>query len=413
MRNNKWVSVALRTTATVGVAATMLTGTAVQAKSAPVVTITEMDYWTSPPTSVIVPQILNDFMKTHPNIKIVRDAVPFGALLPKADQEALTHALPNLLMLDNPQLQAFASTGALEPLKKFGSVPTNKYYKGSLSTVMYNNVLYGLPVGNNNLALFYNKKMFAAAHLAPPKTWAQLETDAKKLSHGNVYGLAFSAPNEEEATWQFEPFLWTNGGHLRQIDSPQALAALNFWVRLVKEGAVSKGVLNWTQSDVGNQFIAGHAAMMIMGPWEMSLLDQTKGLDYGTVPIPTPKAGMSAVDPLGGEVFTIPASSSAKEQAAWTFLNWMQSPHNLVQINKALGYIPAYIPAANQLLKISPNLRIFANNLKSGRARTQYLGAKYPQASEAVWTAIQAAIVGTMTPSAALKQAQSTINQLK
>jgi multiple sugar transport system substrate-binding protein len=40
---------------------------------------------------------------------------------------------------------------------------------------------------------------------------------------------------------------------------------------------------------------------------------------------------------------------------------------------------------------------------------TEY-GANYPKVSEAIWTAIQSAITGTASPSAALQTAQGTVS---
>jgi len=374
------------------------------------VTLTYMDYWAADPANSAMKAYIAKFEAANPNLKIERTSVPFGNLLPKALQEASSHSLPDILMLDNPQLQDFASTGALAPLDSFTTIDKSQYFPGPLSTVTYNGKLYGLPVGNNDLAIFYNKTMFKQANLTPPKTWDELLADAKALTSGNTYGFAFSAPTTEEATWQFEPFLWTAQGDLQTIGDPQAISALNLWVTMINNGWASKSVINWSQNDVEKQFELGHAAMMENGPWNLPLLRKST-VDYGIVPIPVPKAGMVPVAPLGGEVFTIPVSNVSREKEAWKFVQMLQVPENLVAVNKAMGYIPAYIPAAKQLVAEDPQLQVFMDELKTGRARTNILGQNYPKVSEIVWNAIQSALVGTATPEAAFKQAQQQVNQ--
>src|SRR5579875_796163 len=170
------------------------------------IVITEMDYWTNAPTGPVVSQLFQTYEKTHPGIIIKRDAVPFGSLLPKADQEAASHTLPDLLELDNPDLANFAATGALTPLDPFmqGTYSASDFYAGPRQTMLYQGKTYAFPVGNNDLALFYNIKDFAAAHLQPPTTWSELASDAKQLTHGSTYGIAFSTPADEQATFQFE-----------------------------------------------------------------------------------------------------------------------------------------------------------------------------------------------------------------
>ena len=54
---------------------------------------------------------------------------------------------------------------------------------------------------------------------------------------------------------------------------------------------MSASVVGWGQGDALNQFIAGKAAMMENGPWEIPSLKAVKGLNFGYVPIPASAAG--------------------------------------------------------------------------------------------------------------------------
>jgi multiple sugar transport system substrate-binding protein len=382
------------------------------------ITITEMDYWSIPAQVQTVQELFKEYEQLHPNVTIQRVQVPFANLIPKADQEAASHTLPNLLMLDNPSVAQFASTGALLPLDSFmkGSFSQSDFYAGPYTTMLYQGKVYAMPVGSNDLGIFYNIKMFKAANLQPPQTWDDLVKDAKLLKHGDTYGIAFSVPADEEATWQLEPFLWTDGGDLAKIDSPQGLDSLQMMVNMVRDGSASRAVLTWGQPDVGIQFYEGHAAMMENGPWEIPAVEQQGhmkyGVDYGIVPFPVPHAGMKPVVPLGGETWTIPVSDQAHEQATWDLVNWLEQPTQLVKLDKQFDYIPAIKSAAQILLQQEPYMQVFANEFDTARARTATLGAKYPQVSQVVWTAIQDAISGRLSTQAALAQAQQKITPI-
>jgi multiple sugar transport system substrate-binding protein len=383
------------------------------------ITITEMDYWSIASQSTILQKLFTTYEHLHPNVTIQRTAVPFANLLPKADQEAASHTLPNILVLDNPDVAAFAATGALTQLDSFmqGKFSAADFYTGPASTMTYQGKTYSFPVGSNDLALFYNIKMFKDAGLTPPTTWSQLLSDAKALTHGNTYGFAFSASADEQATFQFEPYLWGNQGDLAHVDSAQGVAALQVLTTLVQSGSASKGALNWGQPDVATQFGEGHAAIMENGPWELPVLEQQYhmkfGTDFGVVPLPVPQAGAAPVSPLGGEEWTIPVSKdSAAVKASWDLVDWLQQPAQLQELDQAFGYIPAVKSAATSLLKNQPELQVFANELDTARARTAQLGAKYPKVSQAIWTAEQAALTGSQTPQAALTQAQQQINSI-
>jgi multiple sugar transport system substrate-binding protein len=381
------------------------------------VTITEMDYWSIASQSAILNQLFSEYHSLHPNVTIQRNAVPFADLIPKADQQAASHTLPNLIAMDNPDVAAFAATGALTQLDSYfqGTFTPSEFYAGPLQTTLYQGKTYSYPVGSNDLAMYYNIKMFKDANLQPPTTWADLLADAKQLTKGNTYGIAFSVPNDEQATFQFEPYLWSNQGDLSKVDSSQSVAALQVLTNLVSSGSASKAVLTWSQPDVATQFGLGHAAMMENGPWELPVLDQQYhlkyGVDYGVVPMPVPQAGAKPVVPLGGEAWAVPASSNtAQVNATVDLLKWLESPAQLVKFDEAFGYIPALKAPAQTVLASNPELAVFASEFDTAQARTATLGDKYPKVSAAIRTAVQAAISGNQTPQAALTQAQQQID---
>jgi multiple sugar transport system substrate-binding protein len=372
--------------------------------------ITEMDYWTSGAQDAALTGLIQQYEKLHPNILIERNSVPYPALMPKAVQEAASHTLPDLIALDNPTVASFAATGVLQPLDSFvhQQYQNSDFYSGPLSTMQYNGKIYGFPLGNNDLGIFYNKKMFADAHLNPPKTWSELTQDAKILTKGNTYGFVFSADADEEGTWQYEPFLWENGGDLNDVSSPQAVSALQFLTNMVQNGSASHGVLNWTQVDVETQFQEGHAAMMENGPWNIPLLEQAH-IDYGVVPLPVPSANVKPATPLGGEELCVSTTHPQTQQATLAFLRWLTQPQQMVVFDKASGYIPPIKSTAQTFLQDQPQMQVFAGEFNSARSRTASLGTKYPAISQTIQSAEQSALAGVQSPQEALTIAREHI----
>ena len=128
-------------------------------------------------------------------------------------------------MLDNPDIQQIAATGALAPLGDYG-VTTDGYATGPVSAATYEGKLYGLQPAANTIAIFYNKDVLAKAGVTPPTTWADLKSAAKKLTVGQQYGFAFNATADFEGAWQFLPPMWTNGGDETQLKDPKVAEAL-------------------------------------------------------------------------------------------------------------------------------------------------------------------------------------------
>ncbi len=268
-----------------------------------------------------------------------------------------------------------------------------------------NGKLYGLAPGVNSLALFYNKDMFAAAGLTPPTTWAELASDAKTLSGNGKYGFAFAGTNTYEGTWQFMPWMWSNGGTETQLNSPQNAQALDFLASLVKDGSVSASVVGWGQGDALNQFTAGKAAMMENGPWNIPALKAVKGLNFGYVPIPASAAGQKSQAPLGGETFTVPnTGNKAKEAAAGKIVACINSPENENTIATENNYIPSNPTIAAAFGNSNPDLAPFVSIVADARSRTGLLGTKWPTVGTEIYQAEQLALTGKATGAAALAQ---------
>jgi multiple sugar transport system substrate-binding protein len=370
------------------------------------ITLTAMDYFTSEPAHSAVGSIL-DSCAASVGVKITHESVANPQLMPKVLQQLSSHTLPDLLMLDNPSLQQIAQTGALTPLSTAG-VDLSGYYPSILAAGSYQGKVYGLAPGVNSIALFYNKTILTAAGIQPPTTWAELTADATKLTTAQHEGFALSADNDGEGSWQFLPFFWSNGGDLEHLDSAQSVQALSLLTGMVDNGSMSKSVVTWAQSDVNDQFIAGKVAMMVNGPWQFPTLNAAKGLDYGVVPIPVPQAGDAIKVPLGGEVWTVPVTTTAKEQAAAKVLACMNNSANQLSYAKQVGYVPSLESAATQLGQSNPAMAPFVTEVSTALSRTAEVGTKFPTIATAIETAEQSALTGASTPQQALTSAQAT-----
>lgn len=370
----------------------------------PASSITELDYYADEQGSAAWQKIL-DACATQSGIKIERQKVPTDQMLPKVLQGASSKTLPDLLFTDNPTLQQVAATGALTSLDTYG-ITTDGYYDSIVKAGTYQGKVYGVAPGVNGLALIYNKDLLTAAGVEPPKTWDELKAAAAKLTKDGKYGLAFSAIPSEEGTWQFLPFFWSNGAELSQLDSAQSVKALQFVADLVNSGSASKSVVTWNQNDVADQFVAGNAAMMVNGSWNLARLDEQKALHYGVVPIPVPQAGAKPVVALGGEVGTVPVTGGPTQQAAGKVLSCILSEPTMLEWSKAHAYIPSKTATAAKFGANQPAMQAFVDEVGTARSRTAELGEKYPKVSQALADALQAALTGKQPADQALKAAQ-------
>ncbi|WP_405939402.1 sugar ABC transporter substrate-binding protein [Streptomyces sp. NBC_00726] len=338
-------------------------------------------------------------------VTIEQQSVPAAQVMTKALRMASSKSLPDVLQLDASEMPTFAEAGGLIPLKDLG-LTTKDIPEGIVDFGSYEGTYYGAARTVNTLALFYNKDTLDQAGLKVPTTWAEMRETAKKLTRGKRYGLALSAGGAEDGVFQFTPFMWSNGGDETKLDSPGVAGALDYWKSLLKDGSLSKSTVNWTQADVNDQFMAGNAAMMINGPWQVETLNSRKGLHWGIAEIPVPKAGDDSVGPLGGGVLTVPNTGDEKrEKMSAKIIGCMSGEQE--QITYALNswMVPANEKAAAEWRKKVPELDALADQVATARSRTAKLGARWSSVSLALQSAFQSALTGESSE-AALTRAQ-------
>jgi multiple sugar transport system substrate-binding protein len=359
-------------------------------------------------------EVVTAFQHSNPDIKIRLTLIPFGELLSRTLQTAAVRQPPAVTALDNPDVLRAAKAGVLADIyPNLSQFPDWKNIYDEVKKVVSDGEhVFGIPIGSNSIALYYNKKMFAGAGIQePPKTWNELVQLARRLTKAPVYGIAFPAINTEDCTGTWEAFLWSNHGSLLDLASDKAKQALKLWVDLVRNGYASRDVVTWSGGDVADQFISGRAAMMISGPWMLPTVKRS-GLDYGIAPIPVLKAGERPVVALGGEVWCVMKNDKKIESAALKFIAFVQEPEHLLKLCETCNYVSSVRDVAQKEGKAQPDMLPFIEQMEAARARTSEGGASYPIVSQIARTAIQKALTGQDSIDSSLQNAAAEIEKL-
>lgn len=372
------------------------------------VTLTWWDYQEGPNSVALDTQFAA--YEAVAGVKLERQSFAFADLKQRLLQGATAGQLPDMVMIDNPDHQAFSSLGIFaditDRLTTWGQ--TSNYFEGPLSSTRWQDKSYGLPDNSNCIVMWNNTQFQTEAGVTPPTTWDELRSAASALTTEGRYGLALSGIRSEEGTFHFLSFLWATGADLDTFDSEGGRAALQLWVDLVNEGSMSQGVLGWTQGDVLAQFQNGQAAMMINGPWQIpTITEESPDLQWTVTVLPAQATSASV---LGGENMAITASSE-KLEAAWEFMAWRNDPVNLKPYLIEAGKLPSRSDLAEDAAWTGdPVLNVFIEQLKVARARAY--GDKYPEISAAIQTAMQSAVSGQTDVATAAATAQAAITPL-
>ena len=362
-----------------------------------------LDYFTDDPASATTTEMMKKCGDLS-GVTVTRESVPGDTLIAKVLQQASSKTLPDILMLDNPDIKQIAATGALLPLNDYG-VSADGFNQGVVDAATQDGDLYALQPGANTIGIFYNKDILEKAGVEPPTTWAELKDTAKELTKPGQYGFAFDATNDYEGSWQFLAPMWTNGGDETNLTSPEVAQALQLWKDLVDDGSASKSVVNWSQGDVNDQFMAGKAAMMLNGPWNIPNLKKSK-INFGAVTFPINTAGQTAVAPLGGEAWTAPVSGDeARQKKAVEVIQCLNTEDNQLAWSKAVGHVPTRTSLSEQFKTEVPDMAAFVDQVATARARTGKLGDKWPDTAKIMYTGVQLVLTGQSTPAEAMAKA--------
>jgi multiple sugar transport system substrate-binding protein len=292
------------------------------------------------------------------------------------------------------------------------------YYAPARDATMVDGRVRALPALVDDLAVVYNKKLFADMGVDEPAegwTWDDFAATSKALTDSGkgTFGTAWPAVGDEDTVWRVWPLVWQGGGEVITDDGKvgfggapgeQAFGVVN---QLAQDGSVY--VDTKPDSDQTYQlFNNDKIGMVVTGPWQLpDFIEQKK--DFGVAPLPT----------FGGEPLTISApdtwtifdNGDARSKAAVEFVHWLNSPEQDAKWVTKAGSLPirkgtTEKPEWAAYQKDVPGLSVFLAALDG--ARVKPANPAYPKVSEAVGQSLVAVLLKRSDPSDALQQAVQT-----
>ena len=287
-----------------------------------------------------------------------------------------------------------------------------------LATTVDGKVL-GVPALVDNLALVYNKQLFDQAGVAYPTadwTWDDFRAAAQKLTvpSAKQFGWAYVNDGSEDTVWRFLALLWQAGGDMLTPDntkaafnSPAGLKAMTLLSDMAtKDHAI---YLDNGNGNYLNLFNAGKIAMLWTGPWDISSINKDVQFDVQILP-----ADVSHATIAGPDNYVVIDNGQQNVEGAWQFIKWFTSAEEHLKYATQTGHLPirkseTELPAYQDYLKKFPSSAVFVANLDNvTKARPNI--PTYPRVSQAVGQAVQAVLLGKMSPADALAAAEQQVN---
>jgi trehalose/maltose transport system substrate-binding protein len=369
--------------------------------------------------------LINTFEKQYPNIHVTLVSAPTDTDTNRATlatQISGGSTTPDVFMGDVIWPAQFGAHQLAVPLSQY--LPAsywNKFAPGLVAGATYKGQVYGSPLFEDQGFMYYRKDLLAAAHMSPPTTWEQLETEASTLvKDGKVkYGFVWEGDSYEGLTCNFMEYLASAGGSPTNVDyskatldSPAAVQAVTFMRSLITSGASPAAVTTFQEPQAMNTFGAGNAAFL--RNWDYAYTaaitpssgGKLTASQVGVEPMPTfsghSTPGYSNIG--GWNMYINPHSKNIA--ADLTFIQWLSGPTAQGILSTKYGFISTVTAVRTDPTVIGSN-PVFAVVPKTRLVPRPAGTPEYPALSTAIYQNVNAALAGSASPSAAVSSMQS------
>jgi multiple sugar transport system substrate-binding protein len=292
------------------------------------------------------------------------------------------------------------------------------FYPAERTAATVGDKVVGVPALVDNLAIVYNKKLFADAGIEPPTpnwTWDDFRSAAAKLTDPakGQYGWLIPADGSEDTVWHYIPMLWEAGGDILTPDNTKAAfnsdAGVKALTVLQQMAVTDKSLYLDTTNENGPKLMnSGKIGMLVTGPWDLSSLTD---IQYGVQVLPTFAGSAGAHQTISGpDNWVVFNNGDKKKQAAIDFVKWLTAAEQVKSFSLATGDLPTRLSVGEDqavLTKLNENLpgsSTFVQNLSNVKmVRPQV--EQYPAVSEALGQAIVSVMLGKDQPASALNTA--------
>ena len=376
-----------------------------------------------------IDSMVADFEKANPDVKV-------KAIYAGTYQESIVKALtafkagtpPTLAVLLSTDLFTLIDENAIVPVDGLANDPKwiDGFYKGFMENSQTGGKTWGVPFQRSTIVMYYNKNLFKEAGLnpeKPPVTWAEMVDAAKKLTKkdasGNVSQWGVKIPSTGFGYWMFQAMAASNdtvlmntAGTKTYFDKPGSVQALQHWVELnTKDKVMPGGSIEWGTTP--KDFLEQKAAMVWTTTGNLTNIRTNASFPFGVAMLPGIKHPGSPTG--GGNFYVFNKTSPEQQKAAMKFIRFATEPARAAQWSIATGYVAPRQDAwdtteMKKYLQEVPAADVAREQMKYGVAELSTHDNQ--RVTKALNDNLQAALSGTKTPEAALKDAQREADRI-
>ena len=377
---------------------------------------------TVPAQDAIINNALAAFNEANPGITIEPIYIDWGNGHSQFYNAVMAKNPPDIAMLGGTWCVEFMEMGTFAPIADYVSQELIDTFIPSGFDVMTDGdgVIYGLPWDGCTWGVVYRTDLFEEAGIDHvPTTWDELLEAGKKMKDIGKYLLTVSCAGYEVDDY-YLPFLWQAGGEVcvrneegkwvSAMNSPESLAAAEFYKKLVDEGYMPKEITGMDFEAVLNSFTAGDTAIMVAGMWNIATLEGIPEMEGKWA------TANSWAGPGGAAALSYPntvhiTNASEHKEEAGKFLEFFYNEGYYDQYTITSGVFSFTKTFADSEYAQDPMLAPFIQDSAVGRNRPAT--SKYEEFRQMYFCpGVQAMVAGEITPAEFCAQMEEAFNGL-
>jgi multiple sugar transport system substrate-binding protein len=337
--------------------------------------------------------VLQEYQKTHPEIDVDFELLPFAQMFPKIQANAAAKVPTDIILTDGPNLWSFAYNGIISPMDDvFDKAYIEKSWTPtSLATSSYRGKFYAPPQMESCSVMWFNRDMTDKAGVKPPEdlagTWTMdqaLDAWQKTNNPPQVYGIRWGQGNtpgqdyeagimrreadkkDSKAYKGIADDGLTISGY---FDDPKAVMGMSFFHDLYDKNKVS------AVEGIADAWVNQRAAFFVSPDNAVGTYKRLNAtFKYGASGIPYFKDGAQLCHTDSWH-YALGANSQHKKEAA-DFIKFLSGPVGAKVFYDRFGQLPANLDVLNTLPDYQQNPRkLLAEQFKAaGAPRIQTVG---------------------------------------
>ena len=366
-------------------------------------------------------KLIAQYNQDHPDVKVNELYSSNDLVLQKVLTAVRGGSAPDVAYMFGSWSPNIAQIPQVVDMAEYVSEPDwqwDDFYPAEREAATVGEKIVGVPALVDNLAIVYNKQLFAEAGVAPPSpdwTWADFRAAAAKLTDPakGQYGWLIPADGSEDTVWHYLPMLWEAGGDILSPDDSTAVfnseAGVEALTVLQQMAVTDKSLYLDTTNENGPKLMnSGKVAMLVTGPWDLS---QLPDIDYDVQVMPTFAGSSGGHQTIAGpDNWVVFDNGGEKKQAAVDFVKWLSAPEQVKTFSLGTGDLPIRQSVGNDQAVLDtlnenvPGTATFVENLNNVK-KVRPTVEQYPDISDALGQAIVAVMLGKEQPADALNKA--------